>query len=189
MKGKVGCLRVCSGEEPSDNANVPVCTKEVSVKAHKSISKRAHINTFSMKQCQDRKLYSKSFRPGDHVDVLCTQEGKSTKFKKFLRIPYQVKKKMSDVTYLVDCDRQGKDQVIHVDHMKRLHSQKLVGEDSKTNDQAGQIEKDESASHKQSFKDEEYDSAVNNFSDLPTIPMARSGRQIRKPAWHADYEM
>ena len=101
---------------------------------------------------------------------------------------------MCDVTYLVDCGRQGKDQVIHVDRMKRLHSQKLVGETNEihteTNEQTGQIEKDESAaSSKQSVKDEEYNDQVNDFSDLLTIPLARSGRQIRKPAWHADYEM
>ena len=76
--------------------------------------------------------------------------------------------------------------MIHVDRMKRLHSQKLVGETnethSETNQQTGQIKKDESASHKQSVKDEEYDDPVNDFSDLPTIPLARSGRQIRRPA-------
>ena len=83
--------------------------------------------------------------------------------------------------------------MIHVNYIKRLHSQKLVGETNEahpeTNEQTGQIKKNESALRKQSLQDEEYDDLVNDFSDLPTIPLTRSGRQIRQPAWHADYEM
>ena len=101
------------------------------------------------------------------------------------------KKKMSDVTYLVDCGRRGKDQVIHVDRMKRLHSQRLVGEsdDVVSNEQAGPTGTKESGSDEPWVKEDQDEDPVNDFSDLPTIPLARSGRQIRKPAWHADYEM
>ena len=188
MKGKVGCLRVYSVEEPRENANVKVCTKKVSEKAYTSIRKRAYR---SQTQNHNRKLHSKSFRPGDHVNVLSTTVGKFPKFTKFRRSPYQMKKEMSDVTYLVDCGRQGKDQVIHLDRMKRLHSQKLVGEsdDAVRSEQAGPAGKKESGSDEPWVKEDQDDDPVNDFSDLPTIPLARSGRQIRKPVWHADYEM
>ena len=102
-----------------------------------------------------------------------------------------MKKKMSDVTYLVDCDRQGKDQVIHVGRMKRLYSQKHAGEagDVSASEQAGHIANEESGSDEPSVKYEQSDDQVNDYSDLPTVPCAKSGRKIKKPAWHADYEL
>ena len=82
------------------------------------------------KHYHDRKLHWESFLPGDQVYVYFprTQVGKSPKFTQYWHGPFRVKQKLSDVTYLVDCGRKGKDQVIHVDRMKRLHSQRLVGE-------------------------------------------------------------
>ena len=56
-------------------------------------------------------------------------------------------------------------------------------------EQAGPAGKKESGSDEPWVKEDQDDDPVNDFSDLPTIPLARSGRQIRKPAWHADYEM
>ena len=190
MKGKVGCLRVLSGEEPKENVNIPVCTKKVSEKAHRSIRKRAHITKLSQKHYHDRKRHWERFRPADRVNVLSTPVGKSPKFTKFRRSPYQMKKKMSDVTYLVDCDRQGKDQVIHVGRMKRLYLQKPAGEagDAPSSKQTGYIADEESGSDEPSVKYEQGDDQVNDYSDLPTVPCARSGRQIMKPAWHANYE-
>ena len=78
MKGKVGCLRVLTGEEPRENANIPVCTKKVSEKAHMPVRKRAHITKLSQKYYHDRKRYRESLR---------TQVGKSPKLTKFRRSP------------------------------------------------------------------------------------------------------
>ena len=98
---------------------------------------------------------------------------------------------MSDVTYLLDCGRHGKDQVIHVDRMKRLYSQKLAGEagDASASEQAGCIANEESGSDEPSLKYEQGDDQVNDYSDLPKVPCARSGRQIKKSARQADFEL
>ena len=167
MKGKVGYLRVCSSEEPRENANVPVFDKKVSESAHKSVRKHKHRNTLSQKHDHDRKLHCESFRPADHVNVLSTPVGKSPKFSQVWHSPVRVKPKMSDVTYLVDCGRKGKDQLIHVDRMKRLHSQRLVGEsdDAVCSEQAGPAGKKESGSDEPWVKEDQDDDLVNDFSD------------------------
>ena len=173
-------------KKPREDANIPVCTKKVSEKAHRPIRKREQITKLSQKHYHNRKR-----RPGDHANVLHTQVSKSPNFKQFWRSPNQVKKKTSDVTHLVDYGRQCNDQVIHVDRMKRLRSQRIVGEadDAVIIEHAGHNVKGESGSDEPSGKEDKYDDPVNDFSDLPTIPCARSGQQRKKPAWHADYEM
>ena len=87
--------------------------------------------------------------------------------------------------------RQGKDQVIRVDRMKWLQGQRIVGEadDDVITEHVRHTVKEESGSDEPSVKEDKYDDPVNDFSDLPTIPCARSGQQGKKPAWHADYEM
>ena len=191
MKGKIGCIRVSSCEEPRENANVPVFDKKVSETAHKSVGRHTHRNTLSQKHDHDRKLHSESFRPRDHANILHTQVSKYPNLKQFWRSHNQVKKKTSDVTHLVDYGHQENGQVTHVDHMKRLRSQRIEGEadDAVIIEHAGHNVKGESGSDEPSVKEDKYDDPVNNFSDLPTIPCARSGQQRKKPAWLADYEM
>ena len=161
--------------------------------AHKTVRKNLQQASLRQKHYHDRKLHWESFHPGDQVYVYFprTQVGKSPMLTQCWHGHFRVIQKLSDVTYLVDCNRKGKDQVIHVDRMKWLHSQRLVGEsdDAVSSEQAGPAGKKESGSDEPWVKEDQDDDLVNDSSDVPTIPCARSGLQIRKPAWHADYEM
>ena len=56
--------------------------------------------------------------------------GTSPKFTRFWRGPFKVAKKISDLTYLVNCGPRGLDQVIHVDRMRKKRAQILSGENN-----------------------------------------------------------
>ena len=54
--------------------------------------------------------------------------GLSKKFVSFWRGPYKVLKKISDLTYEVDCSRNGTPQVVHVDRIRKRYEQRLLDE-------------------------------------------------------------
>ena len=78
------------------------------------------------KHYHDRKLHWNTFSPG------FTFRGQSQEslqnLQHFGMALTLSKSRLSDVTYLVDCGRNGRDQVIHVDRMRPLRSQILTGE-------------------------------------------------------------
>ena len=98
--------------------------------AHRHVRIHTEQSMVRQKHYHDRKLHWKTFSKGDRVCVYFprTKPGKSPKFTTFWNGPYTVKSRLSDVTYLVDCGRNGRDQVIHVDRMRPLRSQILTGE-------------------------------------------------------------
>ena len=91
---------------------------------------------------------------------------------------------MSDVNYLVDCGKRGADQVIHVDRMRHLRGQTLIGEDipDRSLDQIVDPPVDESV--------EKDDNSCHDYSgnDAATDPPVRPFRSRRPPAYLKDYD-
>ncbi|KAK3104661.1 hypothetical protein FSP39_007335 [Pinctada imbricata] len=141
------------------------------------------------KHYHDRKLHWETYSPGDRVCVYFprTQTGKSPKFTSYWFGPYTVKKKMTDVTYLVDCGRRGSDQVIHTDRIRRLRSQTLLGEtDDISPSQSDSVNVDDTSVSK-SDNDEPCD--LDNESDEQVVnPPHRPFRNRRPPVYLKDYD-
>ena len=79
-----------------------------------------------MKQWYDGDAKSRSFTPGDKVLVLFPVQGSPLKAK--YSGPYVVKKKLSDLDYVVETpDRKKPNQVCHINMLKQYHSRN--GED------------------------------------------------------------
>ena len=167
--------------------------------AHSAVRAKASQEMVRQKQYHDRKLHWEKFNPGDRVCVFFprTQVGKSSKFTSFWKGPYVVKKRMSDVTYVVDCGRHGKDQVIHVDRMRPLRSQILTGEDDIDRDISGP---EQTSPHdieqgaakvdpdKVGVQSNKSDSEENCDSDAHDKVLHRPFRSRRPPVWLKDYK-
>ena len=106
-----------------------------------------------------------------------------------------VKKRISDVTYVVDCGRHGKDQVIHVDRMRPLRSQILTGEDDIDRDISGleqtsphDIEQEAAKvdADKVGVQSNKSDSEENCDSDAHDKVLHRPFRSRRPPVWLKD---
>ena len=107
--------------------------------AHKIVRRYVGTEMVRQKKCRDQKLSWEEFREGDSVYVYFPTKkvGLSKKFVSFWRGPYKVLKMISDLTYEVDCGRNGTPQVIHVDRIRKRYEQRLLdkplpddGEDS-----------------------------------------------------------
>ena len=70
----------------------------------------------------------KKLEVNDKVYVLFPVKriGQTLKFCSFWRGPFQIKEKLCDVLYIVDCGRNGTHQVIHIDRIKKAKSQTLT---------------------------------------------------------------
>lgn len=126
----------------------------------------------------DRKLKWKRFEPKKRVYVYFTRKkaGTSSKFTSFWQVPFVVIKRMTDLTHLVKCGRRGSEQVIHVDRMRKKHSQVLSGE----------VDVHLSDNEESRIKSEPEE---NDGFPEPEAPNASRRRRKRKPpAWLHDYE-
>ena len=98
--------------------------------AHRIVQEHVEGEILRQKKYHDQKLSWEQFSKGDKVLVYfpIRKPGRSPKFTSYWRGPFLVLKKNSDWTYLVNCGRNAKPQVIHVDRMRRCKPQKLFGE-------------------------------------------------------------
>ncbi|KAL3853042.1 hypothetical protein ACJMK2_016626 [Sinanodonta woodiana] len=145
------------------------------------------------KRFYDSRLKWEQFKPGDSVWVYTPQRkpGLSSKLQSWWKGPFQVVKRLSDVTYRVKCGYKCKPQVIHVDRMK---SHKIRDND----DNGDMCQSDDNI--------DEHDDAGYDNRDGPSIiknipwpypmesaasehliPTTQSGRQMRRPGWWKDY--
>ena len=154
--------------------------------AHRHVRIHTEQSMVRQKHYHDRKLHWKTFSTGDRVCVYFprTKPGKSPKFTTFWNGPYIVKSRLSDVTYLVDCGRNGRDQFIHVDRMRPLRSQILTGE--MANDESSVKDDDTEASG--SDMESETDGKADE-EHAAEVPSARQFRSRRPPVWMADYDI
>jgi hypothetical protein len=70
------------------------------------------------------------FKPTDLVYVYFPQKkvGCTPTFTSFWRVPFQTTQKLSEVLYKVNCGRNGQQQIIHCDRLRRTIVHNLRGE-------------------------------------------------------------
>ena len=156
--------------------------------AHRHVRVNTEQGMARQKHYHDRKLHWETYSPGDRVCVYFprVQQGKSPKFTTFWNGPFTVKKKMSDVTYLVDCGRRGSDQVIQVDRMRPLRSQILTGEG--LNDSTVELSTAEIAEPDIQTPNDNVMTDDGETDKDDGLPPARQFRSRRPPTWLKDYE-
>ncbi|CAC5410678.1 unnamed protein product [Mytilus coruscus] len=98
--------------------------------AHQFVQTHVNREMRRQKQYHDKHLSWNTFNKNDKVFVFfpVRKLGQSPKFTSYWRGPFKVLKQYSDVTYLVNCGRKGRPQVIHVDRMRQCKDQRLLGE-------------------------------------------------------------
>ena len=84
------------------------------------------------------------FKPGQKVYVYfpLRAPGHSPKFTSQWRGPYTVQKSISDVTYAVNCGRNGQGHVIHVDRVRPCPEHILRGEQREEESETGKDKQD-----------------------------------------------
>lgn len=146
--------------------------------AHTFVRKKMSQSMVRQKHYHDRKLKWKKFEPKERVYVYFPRKkaGTSSKFTSFWQGPFEVIKRMTDLTYLVNCGPRGSEQVIHVDRMRKKHSQLLSGE----------VDVHLSDNEESEIKSEPEE---NDEFPEPEAPNAsRPSRKRKPPAWLHDYE-
>lgn len=120
------------------------------------------------------KLKWKTFVSGEEVYVFFPRRkpGTSSKFTSYWQGPYRVIKKMSDITYLINCGPKGGEQVTHVDRMRKKYPQ------VRSNEELPPLEEDQEPLDEKGKDDVAYDSPVRNN---------RPVRDRRPPKWLHDY--
>ena len=148
---------------------------------HTFVRQSTSLSICRQKRYHDRKSNYEKIEVNDIVYVYfpVKQTGQSVKLSSFWRGPFKIKEKLADVLFIVDCGRNGSNQVIHIDRIKRAKTQLLSYE----TDQLPDIERttDHDLHVDPSLPEGEEASSVNEE------PYNRYGRQRRKPIWLQDY--
>ena len=151
--------------------------------AHNILRRYVGTEMVRQKKCHDQKLSWEEFREGDSVYVYFPTKkvGLSKKFVSFWRGPYKVLKKISDLTYEVDCGQNGTPQVIHVDRIRKRYEQQLLDEPMP----------DEEESEESNGEDDVVGpSDLHDCSEIESeheVAVTAHGRQRRPPRWLSDY--
>ena len=96
--------------------------------------------------------------------------GCSSKLTSYWRGPYQVFDKFSDSLYKVNCDREGRGQVIHCDRLRRAKQQVLAREDRIV------------------VEDVDFSKSLPSMHDSGyEVDFSTEKRVRRKPEWMKDY--
>ena len=146
--------------------------QEIIENAHSFVREYTGRSMRRQKSCHDHKLSYESFDRDDNVYVFfpVKRVGTSSKFTSYWRGPFQVKEKVSDVLFKVDCGRSGSIQVIHVNRLRKAREQLLRGENT-------EIEHVLPFEHVSDISGD----GVQETNDNLSI------RNRKKPAWHHDY--
>ena len=167
--------------------------------AHKLVRANTSQSMVRQKHYHDRKLNWGQFCVNDVVYVYFprTKSGQSPKFTSYWRGPFKIIKKLSDVTYMVNCGIRGSNQVIHVDRIRLKRSQTLVGErddlvESNVEKNDGDVVDVKQSKNETSVVPASNDTySVNDERQLTgtmvDLPM-RQFRSRKPPVWLKDYE-
>ena len=144
--------------------------------AHDLVRKYAEGNIIRQKAYHDRKVSWERFEIGDKVYVYfpLKKVGCSPKLTSFWRGPFEVKKKVSEVLYEINCGRNGTNSVIHCDRIRKKVEQRLSWE-AEDNDRT---ESD----------DQDVVMTDDDVRDDITQQCSRPRREIKRPARFDDYE-
>ncbi|CAG2249606.1 unnamed protein product [Mytilus edulis] len=165
--------------------------------AHQFVQNHVNKEMLRQKQYHDKHLSWNKFNKNDKVFVFfpVRKLGQSPKFTSYWRGPFKVLKQYSEVTYLVNCGRKGRPQVIHVDRMRQCKDQRLLGEPllgerlqglepsnqvSEMNDRAQVV--DESAPIEFDFEN-----IYETIEQDEHINLPRLRRERKPPTWLNDY--
>ena len=112
---------------------------------------------------------------GDNVYVYFPQRkaGCTPKLTSFWRGPFEIKRKVSEVLYEVDCGRDGKLAVIHCDRLRKRKSRILTMEDDSRDNQEVSLE---------DCIEPQTEEIVENLKEP-----CRQRREVRRPVRFDDY--
>ena len=104
--------------------------KERMESAHSIVRRNTETAMRRQKRYHDLKLSWQKFEKDDEVYVYfpVRKSGRSPKFTSFWRGPYKIIDQCTEVTYRVNCAYRGKEQVIHVDRIRKKNMQRLRDE-------------------------------------------------------------
>ena len=150
--------------------------------AHKYVRTYTGKSILRQKKLHDTSLSYETFEEGDQVYVFfpVKKVGCSSKFTSYLRGPFEVKDKLSDVLYKVDCGRSGSVQVIHTDRMRKIKSQVLRGKNLYVPVQTG-------SSDEANFKNSDIEEIEEGKQEEDEVQYSARGRKVTKPEWLKDY--
>ena len=168
-----------SYEMPTSIKDIPVNTwawelKERLEEAHKFVRRNVDQAMLRQKTLYDQKLKWKTFAVDEEVYVYFPRYtvGTSKKLTQFWRGPFKVVSKCTDVTYNVSCGPNGSGQVIHVDRMKKKHTQTLTNE-IPTSDASTSGEQEN-----------------GSLNDEPDESTGQDEKRVRRrPVWMEDYDV
>lgn len=156
--------------------------------AHKYV--RENINTAMVRQKRyhDQKLSWQKFKPDDQVYVYfpIRKVGRSPKFTSYWQGPFKVLRKLTDLTYKVDCGQRGKPQVVHVDRLRLKRDQVLREE--VVEEASSQVETNQSATSNVKADVISDEGSETDEVDNDVNLGATGGSRIRRqPKWLQDY--
>ena len=156
--------------------------QEAMESAHKYVRTYTGKSILRQKKLHDTSLSYETFEKGDQVYVFfpVKKVGCSSKFASYWRGPFEVKDKLSDVLYKVDCGRSGSVQVIHTDRMRKIKSQVLRGENLYLPVQTG-------SSDEANFKNSDIEKIGEGKQEEDEVQYSARGRKVRKPEWLKEY--
>ncbi|CAC5395589.1 unnamed protein product [Mytilus coruscus] len=173
--------------------------------AHLEVRESIKGNMMRQKKYHDQKLSWQTFKQGDQVFVFFpnVKTGTTSKLTCLWRGTFKIISKMSDVTYKVNCGRQKRPQVIHVDRMRKRSTQVLTGEKNEdipgyrnvgvqvenftfeTCENVNDIDSIVEISNIDTMSSKLSKPEESEFSN--PVPSSVSGRLRRKPQWMNDY--
>ena len=156
--------------------------------AHKLVRRHVRSEMVRQKRYHDEKLSWEEFKEGDSVYIYFPTKklGHSPKFTSHWRGPYNILRRLSNLTYEVDCGQNNKPQIVHVDRIRRNHRQQLRGEQTPDHEQpAVQDGTSKEESELVSEVDSSYELVSDGDSDDQDV--SSFGRKRRAPTWLNDY--
>lgn len=141
--------------------------------------KKNHDKNVKLCQCkQGQKIY---------VHFPLRTPGRSPKFTSQWRGHYQVLKKLTDVTYEVNCGSSTRKQVTHADRMRPCPEQILCGEISVPSKTEVVGEKCRDTEQERSENESLIETSDLDLDDVSEIQADRQRRNKKPPVWLSDY--
>ena len=157
--------------------------QEAMESAHKFVRTHTGRAILRQKKFHDSSLSYETYVEGDKVYVLfpVKKPGHSPKFTWYWKGPFEVKRKLCDVLYEVDCGRAGALQIIHTERMSKVKSQILWGEEilvpAEIADEEADVEEQEPGRTP----------SVDQSEEEEETRYTTRGRRVRKPEWYKDF--
>lgn len=110
------------------------------------------------------------------------KSGESHKFVQFWRGPFKVTEKVSEVLLKIKCGRNEGIQTIHIDRVRKVRYQTLIGES-----ESREMSKHAEAQAQTSDSPNEQTYLFETIDEEEPLVETKSKRTIRKPKWLRDY--